>query len=266
MILPDSAFVSDPREVVACTLGQVAYGPTWTLQECIKERLVQGKKHGELLPQVLLLLEHPPVYTMGKSGRPTHMLLDADARARHGAEFYQIDRGGDITYHGPGQLVAYFLLDLDRFYRDLHRFMRDLEEIVIRTLAEHGLSSFRVRKRTGVWVGSRGQERKICAFGIRSSRWVTMHGLALNVDPELHYFDHIVPCGIQDRGVTSMARELGTPVRTESVCPQLIRHFADVFGADTRMLGSDESFTFLASTFDTPDLRRSLQPDTPGCP
>ncbi len=241
-------------------MGRVAYKPTWILQERIKERLVQAKKQGEILPHVLLLLEHPPVYTMGKSGQANHMLLDARARAQHGVEFYYIDRGGDITYHGPGQLVAYFLLDLDRFYRDLHRFMRDLEETVIRTLAEHELSGFRVAKRTGVWVGARNYERKICAFGIRSSRWVTMHGLALNVDPELGFFDHIVPCGIEDRGVTSMVRELNRSVSLDAVSLQLVRHFSEVFGATTRTLGMDQAYTFLASVFESPHLRSALHP------
>ena len=227
------------EHVVACHLGCVAYRPTWELQEAIKRRLIQAKKDDERLPHILLLLEHPPVFTMGKSGDDTHLLAPGNA------EVVYIDRGGDVTYHGPGQLVVYFLLDLARFYRDLHRFMRNLEEIILRTLVEYNLTGFRVPGRTGVWVGPEGFERKICAFGIHASRWVTTHGLALNVNPDLNYFSRIMPCGITDRGVTSMVQELSKPCNTETISDDIVRHFDEVFGAVSRVLHNNEAYIYL---------------------
>ena len=211
------------------------------------QRLLRGKRAGSAPPHVILLLEHPPVYTLGKSGDPNNLLLQEDALRARGARFFRIDRGGDITFHGPGQLVAYFLLDLDRFFHDLHRYMRALEEIVIRTCADYGLCGFRVPGRTGVWIGpdDAGPERKICAFGIRSSRWITMHGLALNLNTDLSYFNGIIPCGIQDRGVTSIAWECGMPCDEVPVRQRVIHHYEDVFGASATQLEGDEAFHFL---------------------
>ena len=248
-----------PEKVYGCPLGRVAYSPMWDLQGLLKDRLLQARKHEEALPHLVLLLEHPPVYTLGKSGRAEHLLLDQESRAREGVEYFEIGRGGDITYHGPGQLVAYFLLDLDRFYRDLHRFMRDLEEIVIRTLGQWGLAGFRVPGRTGVWVGKPGQEKKICAFGIRCSRWVTMHGLALNVNTDLAYFNHIVPCGITDRSVTSLSAELGHPCQLTTVGRQLCEHVADVFGADMELLDESAAYRLLESYTGSTDLHLNLE-------
>lgn len=232
---------------IVCHLGRVAYAPAWTLQEWIMQRLLDGRRAARQLPHVILLLEHPPVYTLGKSGNPRNLLLDDDALRARGAEFHRIDRGGDITFHGPGQLVAYFLLDLERYYRDLHRYMRDLEEIVILTCADFGLDARRIAGRTGVWIGpdATGAERKICALGIRTSRWITMHGLALNVDTDLSFFDEIIPCGIMDRDVTSMVRECGKPCDQASVRRSIVRHYEDVFGAAATMLGQEQSFPFL---------------------
>ena len=192
-------------------------------------------------------MEHPPVYTLGKSGDRANLLLSPEALAAHGARFYPIDRGGDITYHGPGQLVAYPLLDLDRFFTDVHRYLRELEEVAIRTCADVGLAAARVPGRTGAWVGpdERGPERKVCAMGIRCSRWVTMHGLALNVNTDLRFFDHIIPCGIADRGVTSLAAELGHAVDEADVRARLIHHFAQRFGAALTPLGGPEARAFL---------------------
>lgn len=240
------------QPTIACHLGHVAYRPTWALQEAIKDRLILANKRGEELSHVVLLLEHPPVFTMGKSGHDQHLLRPGDA------EIVYIDRGGDVTYHGPGQLVVYFLLDLNRFFRDLHRFMRSLEELIIRTLETYDLVGFRIPGRTGVWVGKQGQERKICAFGIHTSRWVTTHGLALNIDPDLEYFSRINPCGITDRGVTSMVQELDRPCRIESVATSVVHHFDDVFGAESQILAPAEAYTFLENLVDQKNLQQSL--------
>lgn len=237
---------------IACHLGRVAYRPTWALQEAVKNRLIQAKKNHTRLPHVLLLLEHPPVFTMGKSGDDQHLLAPGDA------EVVYIDRGGDVTYHGPGQLVVYFLLDLDRFYRDLHRFMRNLEEVVLRTLSEYDLVGFRVPGRTGVWVGAEGFERKICAFGIHASRWVTTHGLALNVYPDLNYFNRITPCGISDRGVTSIVQELKRSCSLDEVSNFIVHHFDEVFGAESQMLHGSDAYAYLEELTDQQNLQASL--------
>ena len=238
--------------VAVCCLGRVAYRPAWALQEAIKDQLIASKGSGNSLPHVLLLLEHPPVFTMGKSGNDRHL------PALGNAEIVHIDRGGDVTYHGPGQLVVYFLLDLNRFYRDLHRFMRDLEEIILQTLNEFNLDGFRVPGRTGVWVGSQGEERKICAFGIHASRWVTTHGLALNVDPELSYFNRIVPCGITDRGVTSLAKELEQPCDMGQVSNLVVQHFDGVFGTQSQVFKSTQAYTYLEHLTGQSNLAESL--------
>jgi lipoyl(octanoyl) transferase len=235
--------MSSPEHIVVCHLGRVPYEPARTLQEQVQDRLIAAKRsrsseagdsgRADRPPHVLLLLEHPPVYTLGKSGDPDHLLASADALDALDATAHRIGRGGDVTFHGPGQLVGYPLLDLDRFFTDLGRYLRTLEEIVIRTCAEYGVTGTRVEGRTGVWVGpdERGLERKVCAMGVRCSRWVTMHGFALNVTTDLDYFDHIVPCGIDDRGVTSLERE-GAGVDVDAVRGPLVRHVADLFGAE----------------------------------
>jgi len=244
-----------------CSIGRVAYRPTWILQESVKERLVQAKRAPtpELLPHVLLLLEHPPVYTLGRSGNASHLLLKKDSLTSFGVEFHRIDRGGDITFHGPGQLVGYFILDLDRLFRDLHRYMRSLEEVIIRTLSDFGLGGSRVDGRTGVWVGPRNHERKICALGIRSSRWVTMHGIAFNVNTDLSYYQHIVPCGISDRGVTSLAQELGQRCDERTVRRRVAHHFGQIFELNADFLEKNEAFAYLEELTGTPDLQRALQ-------
>jgi len=251
--------------VTVCWLGQVAYGPMWELQHKLQQCLIDAKRGQppEELSHLLLLLEHPPVYTLGKSGDVRHLLLAEEGLAARGASFYRIDRGGDITFHGPGQLVGYFLFDLDRFYRDLHRFLRALEEIIILTCADYGLVAGQIPGRTGVWIGpdSRGAERKICALGIRSSRWVTLHGLALNLNTDLSFFQHIVPCGIPDRGVTSFARELGYTCDEEGVRQHLRHHVETVFAADTTFLEGDTALTMLEKRVGTTDLYHTLQPN-----
>jgi lipoyl(octanoyl) transferase len=264
--------MSVSEEIVVCHLGRVPYERAWALQEQIQDRLVAAKRASpperadspdrvdsrNRPPHVLLLLEHPPVYTIGKSGDADHLLVSEERLEALGASFHRIGRGGDVTYHGPGQLVGYPLLDLDRFFTDLGRYLRTLEEIVIRACAAYDVTGTRVEGRTGVWVGpdERGPERKICAMGVRCSRWVTMHGFALNVTTDLDYFDHIVPCGIADRGVTSLAEEADEDPDLDAVREPVVRHVADLFGADVTELRGDEARAFLDDVVERSDVER----------
>lgn len=177
---------------------------------------------------VLLLVEHPHVYTLGKSGDAAHLLRSDDELNALDATFVQIDRGGDITYHGPGQIVGYPIMDLDRYFTDIHKYLRFLEEVIIQTCADFGIAGERVEKLTGVWVG----DAKICAFGIKCSRWVTMHGFALNVNSHLDYFGHIVPCGINDKAVCSMSSLLKRPVDEAEVKDRILFHFSRIFDVE----------------------------------
>ena len=178
----------------------------------------------------LLFCEHPHVFTLGKSGKETHLLLNENSLKARGATYYKINRGGDITYHGPGQLVAYPILDLDHFFTDINKYLRFLEEAVIKTLAEYEIISERVEGLTGVWVdGTKPTARKICAMGVKCSRWVTMHGIALNVKPDLSYFKNIVPCGINDKAVTSIQNELGKEIDMNDVKQKLKMNLSKVF-------------------------------------
>jgi lipoyl(octanoyl) transferase len=179
----------------------------------------------------LLFVEHPPVYTLGKSGKIEHVLINEEQRAEKGIEFFHTNRGGDITFHGPAQIVGYPIFDLEKFYTDIGRYLRDLEEVIILTLAEYGISAGRSSGETGVWIDAleKGKERKICAMGVRCSRWITMHGFALNVNTDLNYFDHIIPCGIQNKKVTSIKEELGHEVDMEDVKEKLKKNFEKVF-------------------------------------
>ncbi len=205
-------------------LGIIDYKEAWDLQEKLFAETIALKierRNGtsqEETQNVLLFCEHPHVYTLGKSGSEDHLLLDETGLKQEEAVFYKINRGGDITYHGPGQLVAYPIFDLDHFFTDIHKYMRFLEEAVIRTLAHYGIQGDRYPGYTGVWIDPDGPNaRKICAMGVKSSRWVTMHGIGFNVNSNLSYFSHIVPCGIEDKAVTSMERELGKPVDMDEV-------------------------------------------------
>lgn len=251
--------MSTQEEIVVCHLGRMAYEPAWALQEQIQERLITAKRAEppEAVPHVLLLLEHPPVYTLGKSGDADNLLVSEERLEALDATFHRIGRGGDVTFHGPGQLVGYPLFDLDRFFTDLGRYLRTLEEIIIRTCAEFDVTGTRVDGRTGVWVGpdERGLERKICAMGVRCSRWVTMHGFALNVTTDLDYFDHIVPCGIDDRGVTSLAKEIGGAVDAEAVRPFIVEYLADLFGAEVTEHRGTEARGFLRALTDAEEVR-----------
>ncbi len=194
--------------------------------------VAEGNEYGEeeLTPNYLIFCEHPHVYTLGKSGKPEHLLLDEQGLKEKQATFYHINRGGDITYHGPGQIVGYPILDLDNFFTDIHRYLRMLEEAVMLTLADYGLTAGRYPGYTGVWFDADNDNaRKICALGVRCSRWVTMHGLAFNVNPDLDYFKNIVPCGIDDKDVTSMQRELGHEVDINEVKEILKQHISVLF-------------------------------------
>lgn len=177
----------------------------------------------------LLFCEHPHVYTLGKGGDVKNLLLTEEGLAAVNARYYHINRGGDITYHGPGQLVVYPVIDLENFFTDIHHYMRLLEESVILTLADFGIAGDRIPGLTGVWIDKENNPRKICALGVKTSRWVTQHGLAFNVNADLSYFNHIVPCGIDDKGVTSLEKELGEAVSMDAVKDKMRQHIAALF-------------------------------------
>jgi lipoyl(octanoyl) transferase len=220
-------------------LGWMDYQEAWTYQENLFADIVAKKIQNRNLPEdqqvttpnYLLFVEHPHVYTLGKSGKPEHLLLDATGLEANAATYYKINRGGDITYHGPGQLVGYPILDLDHFFTDIHRYLRYLEEAIILTLAEYGVSAGRIEGLTGVWLDhdTLKNPRKICALGVKSSRWVTMHGFAFNLNVDLSYFGHIVPCGIDDKAVTSLHLELGHRVDVQEVKQKVKKHLAALF-------------------------------------
>ena len=220
-------------------LGNKDYKETWDYQEMLFEEIVAQKRANRTnevsnpTSNYFLLVEHPHVYTLGKSGHIENLLIDEAALKSKGATFYKINRGGDITYHGPGQVVGYPILDLDNFFTDIHKYLRFLEEVIIRTLADYGLKGERSEGETGVWleVGT-PFARKICAMGVRSSRWVTMHGFALNVNTDLGYFDNIIPCGIRGKAVTSLNLELAKEkVELALVKERILKHFEELFEA-----------------------------------
>jgi lipoyl(octanoyl) transferase len=227
------------QKVIFSDLGQLDYKECWDLQEKLFDGTIAQKISNRSLPaeqqvptkNYLLFVEHPHVYTLGKSGDPKHLLLDEHQLQDKSATYYKINRGGDITYHGPGQLVAYPILDLDHFFTDIHKYLRLLEETIILTLADYGIVAGRSEGETGVWIDAEipGKARKICAMGVRCSRWVTMHGWGFNVNSDLNYFNNIIPCGITDKSVTSMKQELGKTLDLEEVKMQLKKHFADLF-------------------------------------
>jgi lipoyl(octanoyl) transferase len=215
-------------------LGLIDYKKAWDYQEELFKQVVDLKIENrnnktELSTQnYLITCQHPHVFTLGKSGSVEHLLVNDDQLAAKEATFYKINRGGDITYHGPGQLVVYPILDLDNFFTDIHKYVRFLEEAVILTCQEYGIKAERISGLTGVWINE-GSPRKICAIGVKSSRWVTMHGLALNVNTDLSYFGNIVPCGIDDKAVTSMQQELGMEVDMIEVSNKLKSHMGNLF-------------------------------------
>ena len=220
------------KEVKVIDLGTIDYQEAWDYQEKLFKEVIDIKLANRdkpeeqqiATPNYLLFCEHPHVYTLGKSGSAQNLLLDEKGLKEKQASYYKINRGGDITYHGPGQLVCYPILDLDNFFEDIHKYLRLLEEAIIKTLDNFGVKGGRIEKLTGVWIDFGSEDstrprnpRKICAMGVRSSRWVTMHGLALNVNTNLEYFGNIIPCGIDDKAVTSMEKELAGPLNIEQV-------------------------------------------------
>lgn len=230
------------KQIIVKDLGHKDYKETWDYQESLFEEIVELKRKNRAentdlpTPNYFLFVEHPHVYTLGKSGHIENLLIDEAALAKKGASFYKINRGGDITYHGPGQIVGYPIIDLENFFTDIHKYLRSLEEVIIRTLADYGIKGERSEGETGVWldVGT-PFARKICAMGVRASRWVTMHGFALNVNTDLGYFDNIIPCGIRGKAVTSLNVELSKEkVDTEEVKTLILKHFEEIFGVSIK--------------------------------
>ena len=222
--------------VVFQDLGRIDYKQAWDYQEKLFDQIIAIKRQNRReetnleTSSYLLFCEHPHVYTLGKSGDEKNLLVNQEYLKSRGATFHKINRGGDITYHGPGQIVGYPILDLENFFTDIHKYLRFLEEAIIQTLAEYGIESGRSDGETGVWLDSGTKNaRKICALGVRSSRWVTMHGFAFNVNPDLDYFGNIIPCGIIDKSVTSMEQELGKKIDIQEVKDKLKVHLATIF-------------------------------------
>jgi lipoyl(octanoyl) transferase len=247
--------------VIFRDLGQMDYKTAWDYQESLLQENVRRKSEArsqkkevgsqmsdvgfltsDIGPQVsdlstlhyLLFVEHPPVYTLGKSGNIDNVLLSEENLKARGIDFFRTNRGGDITFHGPQQIVGYPILDLEKFYTDIGKYLRNIEEMIILTLKEYGIEAGRSAGETGVWIDTdiKGKERKICAIGVRSSRWITMHGFALNVNTDLDYFNFIIPCGIQNKQVTSLQKELGRFVDFEEVKEKVKRNFEKVFDAE----------------------------------
>jgi len=237
------------KKVTVANWGLIDYKQAWDKQEAVfadtvklkialREKQINGDNEEIATPNYLIFCQHPHVYTLGKSGHAENLLLDEAGLKEKNAVYYPINRGGDITYHGPGQLVCYPILDLDNFFTDIHLYLRTLEEAVILTLADYGLQAGRYPGYTGVWFdGDNERARKICAMGVRCSRWVTMHGLALNVNTDLNYFNNIVPCGIDDKAVTTLQKELGHEVDINEVQQKLQVHIAKQFGME--LIGSN---------------------------
>lgn len=233
-------YLCSVQQVNFRNLGTITFSEAWQLQESLLAEIAERKKAG-ITPEEpvhhFLLCEHPPVFTLGKSGKENHLLASYELLKEKGIEFFRINRGGDITFHGPGQWVGYPILDLDYFYHDIHRYMRSLEEVIIQTLADFNIAAGRIAGQTGVWIEENHlhKARKICAFGVRCSRWVTMHGFALNVNTDLNYFSMIVPCGIQDKPVTSIEKELGYKLNMQEVENSICKNFETVFNAKLRI-------------------------------
>jgi len=230
------------KKILFTDLGQMDYKACWDFQESLFKTTIERKTTNRSLADEdqtptenhLLFVEHPHVYTLGKSGDENNLLINSEQLEKKQATYYKINRGGDITYHGPGQLVVYPILDLDNFFTDIHKYLRLLEECIILTLKEYGIESGRSQGETGVWLDVENplKARKICAMGVRCSRWVTMHGLAFNVNSDLDYFNNIIPCGINDKAVTSLNKELGRDVNLEEIKGKVKRHFSTLFEAE----------------------------------
>ena len=225
------------KKIIVRDIGVSSFSDAWKYQEDIFKKIIDLKiQNRSNLNKIetknfLIVTEHSPVYTIGKSGDISNLLLNHDELKKRDIDFYKINRGGDITYHGPGQIMGYPIIDLDNFFTDIHKYLRFLEEAVIRTLAEYGVIAGRYEGYTGVWIEPENEKkaRKICAMGIRCTRWITMHGIALNLNNDLNYFNHIVPCGIDDKAVTSLEKEIGKKVNIEDVQQKLTKHLIDIF-------------------------------------
>ena len=248
------------QTIIFRDLGMMGYKTAWDYQESLLQENVRRKT--EIRSQMsdvgfqtsdlrlpssdletqhyLLFVEHPPVYTLGKSGDINNVLLSEENLKARGIDFFRTNRGGDITFHGPQQIVGYPILDLEKFYTDIGKYLRNVEEVIILTLKEYGIEAGRSAGETGVWIDAaiKGKERKICAIGVRSSRWITMHGFALNVNTDLDYFNFIIPCGIQDKQVTSLQKELGREVNFEEVKEKVKRNFEKVFNAELKTISN----------------------------
>lgn len=230
----------EKQEVIFEDLGTMPYQSAWDYQESLLQQNVKAKQdlngfhHDGQIPATihrLLFVEHPPVYTLGKNGNKENVLLSETDLKQKEIEFFTTNRGGDITFHGKGQIVGYPILDLEKFETDIGKYLRNIEEVVILTMAEYGIKGERSKGETGVWIEPDipGKERKICAIGVRCSRWVTMHGFAFNVNTDLSYFSHIIPCGIVNKKVTSLEKELGSPLDMQEVKEKVRKNFEKVF-------------------------------------
>ena len=227
------------NRIVVKDLGVLSYEDSWEHQKTIFENIISQKIKNRTLKKknktdnYLLIVEHKPIFTIGKSGDTSNLLLDTKQLKSKNIEFKKINRGGDITFHGSGQVVGYPILDLDNFFTDIGQYLRTLEEVIISSIGFFGLKGYRIDGETGVWVKDKlNSDKKICAFGIKASRWVTMHGFALNVNTDLKYFDYIVPCGISDKGVTSLEETLNKKVTTKMVKQKIYENFARLFNAE----------------------------------
>lgn len=227
------------KDVIFRDLGQIDYKEAWDYQEKLFKEVIDIKLANRDLPEeqqketpnYLLFCEHPHVYTLGKSGSEDNLLLNEEGLKEKDATYYKINRGGDITYHGPGQLVGYPIIDLDNFFTDIHKYLRFIEEAIINTLKDYGIEAGRIEGLTGVWIDhiDKKNPRKICAIGVKTSRWVTMHGFAFNINAHLDYFNNIIPCGITDKAVTSLDKELGKPVNFHEASQKVKAHLTDIF-------------------------------------
>ena len=227
------------KKILVRDIGKMSFSDAWEYQENIFKKTIDQKVQNRSLNEkietknLLILTEHDHVYTIGKSGDMSNLLIDKEELMKREIEFFKINRGGDITYHGPGQIMGYPIFDLDNFFTDINLYLRKLEEVIINTLKSYNLTGFTINEETGVWVkDNNGLSKKICAFGIRASRWVTMHGLCLNVDPDLSFFNHIIPCGIQNKGITSLKQLKKGDIDINEVKSRLVENFKLVFNAE----------------------------------
>ncbi|MEK9756088.1 MAG: lipoyl(octanoyl) transferase LipB [Bacteroidota bacterium] len=226
------------RKIIVQDLGRTSFSYAWEYQEKIFQKVIdqkiQNRKSKENIEtnNYLIFTEHDPVYTIGKSGKISNLLIDKDELEKNNIDFFKINRGGDITFHGPGQIMGYPIIDLDNFFTDINLYLRNLEKVIIDTLSIYKIDGFTIKNETGVWVNNNNEFKKICAFGIRASRWVTMHGFCLNVNPNLDYFNNIIPCGINDKGVTSIYELKKEKVDLNNLKSDLLKNFRKYFDCD----------------------------------